>query len=404
MGVSGRWRSNAVSTRADDFIRAFALPLLTGDVVHMSGRPLSRRDAVAVAKSDALDSAELWMARRDRGREFVAEPELPPPDLDEVSLWMGMHNVLLLDHPDRARVWTRESKWQGVEMETRALLGFPSTDLVTEALARHVAVGRLLDLQREDQVVTSDEGERRYAGQMTPRRALAAGPGIAWRTETVRWIDQTHDAAVTRLLPDVFRASPLTCLLFPELAPLEWTPLHAACVFAHRQYARAVCHQWARRSTWVMTGGIIVGSLLRGLGLSSDRARDGGDAADDLPPFDRVALPGRAFAAGPREVGAIVAALIHVHLLKVIELDARVIAASGTGDHTILTFLALPLLLPLLEPVLGHPFSGLEQPAQTRLLRHWDEYCEHLVGIVPRAVRENLLVTLVPRIVEKASA
>ncbi|TPV92584.1 MAG: hypothetical protein B7733_24985 [Myxococcales bacterium FL481] len=395
-----------MSARPEAFLDDFVLPLLKGHELAINGRPLSRRDAVVVAKTGALDSTELWLARRDRGRALVAEPELVAPDLEELNLWMGLHNVLLLDHPDRPRVWTRERTWQSVEMETRALLGFPGGDEVGELLARHVAVGRLLDLQREDQVVTSDEGERRYAGQATPRRALAAGPSIAWRTETVRWLDQAHDAAVSRLLPEAFRASPLTCLLCPEVAPREWSPLHAANVFDHRHYARAVCHYWARRPTWVITGGIIVGSLLKALGVADD---DESDAVGSIAPrigtgSQLAALPGRSFPAGPRQVGAIVGALIHVHLLKVLELDARVIAASGTGDHTILTFLALPLLLPTLEPALGHPFAGLAGRAQQTLRRHWDEYCEHLVGIVPRSVRENLLVTLVPRIVEKASA
>jgi hypothetical protein len=96
-----------------------------------------------------------------------------------------------------------------------------------------------------------------------------------------------------------------------------------------------------------------------------------------------------------------VGALVHLHHLKVLELQARVNLGAGTRDWAVQSFLALPLLLPWLEPWTGSPLSG-SQEASVR--RRWDEYVEHLRGMVPRTVVENLVATLVPRIVERASA
>ncbi|MEE9384963.1 MAG: hypothetical protein V3V08_16280 [Nannocystaceae bacterium] len=387
--------------KLEAFVERFVLPLLNGAAVEVHGRPFSRSDGAALlADASALGSAELRWARRDRARRLVADPQLPDPSAEEFCLWLGLHNMLLFDHPDRGRIWARDAKWQRVELETRALLGFPDSTAVEASLVRHVAVGRLRDLTREDHVVTAGNAEKRYAGRAAPRRALAAGPGIRWRTETVRWLDQNHDPVVLRLLPEAFRASPLTCLLYPELAPPQWSPLHAAGFLGRRSYARAVCHHWARHTNWVLAGGIVLGSLLRSLGIWGG-ATPLGDSEPAMDSAHPLALPGVAFADGPEQVGAIVGALVHLHLLKVLELDARVVASSGTADGSVLAFLALPLLLHALEPALGHPLAGLEERAGGEIRRRWEEYQNHLSGIVPRSAREALLVTLVPRIVKK---
>jgi hypothetical protein len=97
-----------------------------------------------------------------------------------------------------------------------------------------------------------------------------------------------------------------------------------------------------------------------------------------------------------------VGALIHLHVLKVLGLDARLgEAASATAPGT-WEFLALPLLLPRLAARLGSPHAGLffASGFEKQVVRHWDAYMEHLVELVPRVVFENLLASLVPRIVE----
>jgi hypothetical protein len=129
-------------------------------------------------------------------------------------------------------------------------------------------------------------------------------------------------------------------------------------------------------------------------------------------------LPGAVLPRGPAALSAVVGALVHLHFLKVLELDARLGVALGSRDPGILAFLALPLLLPWLgevtgtplgEPTMGHAASsggagrgqGLGSTAfEVQAQRRWAEYTDHLEELVPRSAVENLLATLVPAIVQ----
>jgi len=302
------------------------------------------------------------------------------------------------------------------------LLEYARPTELAPTFATHLAVGAFLQLRRLDRIVKTSEGERRYLGQDVKRRILFFGASVDEdREELVDWVMQPHAKPTERLMTVVFSISPLTALLRPELAPPGWSPLAAAGFLRAPAYARAVVHQWARHPDWVALGAVVVGSLARDLGLMPELSvaaapgpgvyqperdeeddDDGSGAANGARRM--VALPAPATAAelaGPIEIGSIVGALIHLHVLKLLELDARVGLVHGTRDRAVQAFLALPLLLPRLEPVMGSPFSGAPDPD---FARRWTEYTEHLRGLVPREVVENLLATLVPRIVEKVPA
>jgi hypothetical protein len=71
----------------------------------------------------------------------------------------------------------------------------------------------------------------------------------------------------------------------------------------------------------------------------------------------------------------------------------------------------MPLLLPLLQSVLGSPLGGSrdggdEQDARAasrlegQIARRWGEYLDHLDELVARSVLENLLAAVVPRVVQ----
>ena len=160
---------------------------------------------------------------------------------------------------------------------------------------------------------------------------------------------------------------------------------------------------------------------------------DGGDPDDDLGGAI-AALPEPALERAPEDIGAIVGALIHLHSLKVLEFDARISIGLGARDWAVQAFLSLPLLLPALERTLGRPFDydgrgrdgwgdgrggsssddrargstgtwlGAGTGADEAFARRWQEYCEHLAGLVPRPIVEKLLATLVRRIVERQPA
>ncbi|MFV8756801.1 hypothetical protein ACNOYE_40170 [Nannocystaceae bacterium ST9] len=417
-------RNAALTTRtagfstAPGFLARFVMPLIGGGSVEVSA-PLSRFDRDAMLEdSGALLLDELLELRTRAANRLVADPPLDHPDADELSLWIALHDLLALDHPDTARVWTRASTWARVESETRGLFAQAAPAELPDALARHLAVGALLELRREDRIVSGPEGERRWIGQEPPRRLGLFGPSIAEvRGETVTWIEQPHRPIVGRLIDEAMAVSPLTSLLRPARAPAGWSPLaHAggvspAAFLRERSFARAVCHAWARERDWLLIGGVIAGSLLRALGLAG--AVFGGHATPEVPgrqaplvgPRPREgereaeAASERSLASddGPESIGAVVGALIHLHVLKVLEFDARIGLGLGDRNWAVQAFLAMPLLLPRLAPVLGRPFAGAPDES---FARRWDEYCEHVGGLVPRTVVDNLLATLVRRVVE----
>jgi hypothetical protein len=452
------------------FVARFVQPLLGGGVVEVEA-PLSTHDREQMlADASPLLSADLLHLRTRVAQQLVAEPSLPEPNADELSLWLGLHDVLALDHPDTERVWTRDSTWQRVETETRSLIAYARPVDMADALVRLLAVDAFLRLRRDDYIVAGPEGELRFRGQLPPRRRFnLLSPSFAEvRSERVAWIDQPHAAVVERLIPDVLWVSPLTALLRPRWAPPGWSPLMAAAFLRSRPYARAICHAWAGEREWLRIGGVVAGSLLRSLGLhgevfgdqrgagppgtipgtiaASQRAGQAGrgraaaperdvDSESDSDPGSLdfqglgglggaiAALPEPALAREPEDIGAIVGALIHLHILKVLEFDARISIGLGARDWAVQSFLSLPLLLPALEQTLGQPgfpesrahaaADGEDPGAPWRdrgggveqaFARRWQEYCDHLAGLVPRPIVEKLLATLVRRIVERQPA
>lgn len=426
---------------AAGFVARFVTPLLGGGSVEVRA-PLSSSDRDEMkTDSAALMDGELRLLRLRAAQRLVAEPSLPDPGGDELSLWLGLHGVLALDHPDGERVWTRAKVWRRVENETRALLAFARPSEIADALARHIAVGAFLDLMRDDHVLAGADGEIRFRGQPPPRRGFSLFSSVApeVRTERVRWIDQPHRPAAARLLPDVMWVSPLTSLLRPAWAPPGWSPLMAAGFLRQRAYARAVCHAWAREREWLRTGGVVAGSLLSSLDLHRQvfggvagaeipgaqamrraagagreldpdpdediegKETDDGSASDEGPVR---ALPAPSVTRDPADIGAVLGALIHLHVLKVLEFDARISVGLGARDWAVQCFLALPLLLPRLQPVLGSPMGDIAggELADEGFARRWEEYRDHLAGLVPRPIVDNLLATLVARVVERQPA
>lgn len=415
------------------FVARFVEPLLGGGTVEVEA-PLSSHDrAQMLEDASPLLDAKLLHLRSRVAQQLVADPLLPEPNADELSLWLGLHDVLALDHPDTERVWTRDATWQKVETETRSLLAFARPVDMSDALVRHLAVGAFLQLRREDTVVAGPDGEQRFRGQQPPRRRFGLfSPSFAdIRTEVVRWIDQPHSAVVDRLLPDVMWVSPLTSLLRPGWAPPGWSPLQSVEFLRSRPFARAVCHAWAREREWLRIGGVVAGSLLRSLNLHGEifghsevfgeqqsaipgtsatmqRAAKLVTVDDGHEPSEVLAaLPEPPLPRAPEDIGAVVGALIHLHTLKVLEYDARISIGLGARDWAVQSFLSLPLLLPALERTLGRPFWLEAVPAaangagaEEAFARRWEEYCEHLAGLVPRPIVEKLLATLVRRIVE----
>ena len=382
----------------------FVVPLLAGDDVWVGKplRPSDRDDWAPALAGGSFSDISFWRLRR--GQLLTAVPELPDPDIDELGLWMGLHNLLVFEHPDRARVWARDITWRRLEGATRTLLTLPAPEDTPTLVARHLSVGAFVDVLRAEVVVSTAIGEIRIPALEAGRRFLRGANG-AGREQSVPWLPQAHAPEVERLLDDALRASPLTCLLRPTLAPAGWSPLLAAKLLRQRAWARAVCHAWAIPKDWMRTGGAVMSALLPSLPIVPGPTSDlGSGATRALPEAGaQLALPGAVVPCDPRELGAVVGSLIHLHLLKVLELDTRVGLALGSREPGVLAFLALPLLLPQLSAELGEPVPALASDATSApVVRRWTEYVDHLAELVPRSVVENLLASLVGRIVKPA--
>jgi len=414
-----------VSTRLDDFVRDFALPLLAGGEVHVGPaiRPADFHEMLGAIHS-LRTQAPLVLARQARAQHLLAEPGLPDPDGEELALWTGLYNVLALDHPERDRVWARQVTWQRVELAARYWLQLSRPDHFDAALVRHISVEAFVDLVRRDQLLCGPDGEQRFVGQEVPRRRLRwAVPGVfSVRDEQVPWWTAPHAPEAERLLQDVLWASPMTCLLRPRQAPPGWNPLTAAPFLQQRAFARVVCHSWAASRAWIEIGGAVLGALLftltgrpmqepepRPAEALAPRSRGArANATGPKPtssPAPMAALPATPIDAGPADVGALIGALIHVHFLRVLEFGARLGVAPTARDRPVQMFLALPLLLPALAEVLGAPLpSDPRAGFDGQVQRRWIEYVDHLGELIPRTVVENLLATLVPRVVKATSA
>lgn len=399
-----------MSRALSEFLGGFVLPLLGGGGVQVTA-PLRIEDVREMAGGlPQARSADLELLRQRQAEAVIADPVLDEVEGEELGLWAGLHNVLVFDHPERARVWTRRITWRRVEAATRTLLSLGQARSLTAALARHAAVGPFLDLHRRDVILLTLEGEERYMGQPVPRRRMR----FSHREESVHWLFGEHNPEVASLMPDVLWASPVTCLLRPLLAPQGWSPLIAAPYLFERSFARAVTYAWAASRQWIEIGGAVMSGLLASILPPSELpeapphqgdtdARSVGPRALG-PGRAPLALPGSTFNAGPEEIGALVGALIHLHVLKVLELGARLGVATATRERSVRMFLALPLLAERLRPHLGDPLSppGRPQGFDAQVARRWTEYTDHLTEVLPRDVVENLRATLVPRIVKEA--
>lgn len=385
-----------------EFCARFVAPLLAGGEVHV-GAPVRPHDFRAMAADlAALRTSDVAALRLQRAQQLVAEPALHDPGAEELALWVALYNLLVLDHPERGRVWARQATWRRVESAARYWLLYSRPEGFEAALANHAAVGAFLDLTRRDLILSGAEGELRFVGQEIPRRRLrwTVSGALNVREETINWWSAAHAPEVAALQQDVLWASPVTCLLRPLMAPPGYSPLEGASFLRHRAFARAVCHAWASSRHWIEIGGSVLGSLLFSLtGRPLSGASGAAPAATGRPV---LALPGApAEDAGPEDVAALVGALIHVHFLRVLELGARLGVAPTSRDRPVQMFLALPLLLPALAPVLGSPLGGAADAGfDAQVGRRWTEYIDHLGELIPRSVVENLLATLVPRVVK----
>lgn len=368
------------------FLHRFVFPLLEGGTLRV-GAPLSVREIKKIQRdAGELSDVRLCELRQRRAQLLVPDGLEAPPDIEELQLWMGLYNVLALDHPELSRVWASERTWAAIDQETRALLNLPAVESRKDALARHVTVGAFVELLRDDFRLPSDEGEQVYLGQIPSRvrRTMLSVPDGTVAVETVRWVQTKAHPVARRAFLLALWSSPLTCFLRPDLAPRRWSPLEFARFLDHAPLLRAVAYQWDRHPDWLALGAAML-SRLPGLGQEAPV-----DPEQETAPV--AALAGTVAAPDPRSFERIVCLLIHLHLLKVLDFDVRIGMGRSARDAMMQRFLSLPLTLDLLQPRWGSPMGDHEHP---RLHRRWREYVAHLEGLVPRDVVDSTRQVLI---------
>jgi hypothetical protein len=284
----------ALKAMFDRFLSRFALPLVRGGEVLLVSFPIGPgaleffEEAVLHDRSVA---GEILLARQLAMRDVVPDPELEALDADDVRLLAALHNVLLCDHEDLVggplgkNRWTRCLGWARETLEKVP----PCTD-AEQALRRHSMLHLAPDLTRQDVLVRSRSGVKRYAGHAPPRSALF-WPKL--RRITTGEVTAPLPEAVTSpearaLLTEVMERSPLTCLLsMPYGAEgsvhqtdLRWTPSVVAAL-SRQSLCRAVTYRHLELGLRAV-GPVIARATAAGL---EQAASSGGEDARQLLAF-----------------------------------------------------------------------------------------------------------------------
>src|SRR5690606_19153017 len=83
------------------FLESFVLPLFHGGSIPV-GRPFRARDLEdMLVDASLLTTPNLEFVRLRRAELLTPHVVLPEPETSEVSLWVGLHNLLVFDHPER---------------------------------------------------------------------------------------------------------------------------------------------------------------------------------------------------------------------------------------------------------------------------------------------------------------
>ncbi len=367
-----------------EFLERFVRPLVTGGELHV-GRPIPL-DWIPAWESQ-LDDASVEVMAVDDAREAVLSTIVcrPPPlvlDGEDLALAAGLHNALLLVHPD-ADVWSVSDKQRRRIVDCAlAMVSQPLTTNRSRVLGRHALLHNLFDLTRSDVTVSWWTGKARFQGQTPPLR-LTAWKGMRRVREDVTVVDFDELLAVPDTAPIVatlVRRTPLTQLLatHPGAPPLHWED--ATFLLRDAEIARAIAYH----------------------------------LVPDGPPRELVAGPARLAAAFEQllertpdeaDVRAVAAMLVHLGALCCLaELGLRepgakspllstvlAVEASGQRPRGLATFFAIPNALALADPRLALPPGIEEVPA---LARRWAMHRGQTVELVGDAVIDALAARL----------
>jgi hypothetical protein len=335
---------------AVDFLERFVRPLVAGGEVHV-GPPIPPDDHARLIGE--LDHATVPLVAIDDVRAEVAAVLCArPPAMvfgeDELALMIGLHNALVLAHPDADGALITDRMRKKVASAALAAVSQPLARDRTRALARHGLLHQLHALGRRDLLVSWWTGKARFYGQAAPAR-LTAWPNLRRVREDVtragfdELLGSPEAAPVAAAL---LRRSPITAVI---AAPAVGPPLHwedATFLLRDPELARALAYAVADAP-----GGAVAAAARLAAAFEQ--------LVERTPPVGDV----RAVAAFLVHVAAI--ALVGATDDKAQPLVAA-LAATGNRPRGLVTFAALPAALAAIAPTLAVPPGLAAEPAWAR--------------------------------------
>lgn len=366
------------------FLERFVRPLIAGGDLHVE-RPITTADLRRFERD--LDAAAVEQVAADDARGHVLAELVvrPPPQLldgDDLALAAGLHNALVLAHPDADGALVTDRIRRKIAGAALRMVSQPLTSDRRRVLARHGLLHNLLNLGRIDVTVAWWTGRARFFGQRPPSRLTAMSGLRRVREETARaGFDELLAAPeVAPVLAALLRRSPLTQLLVhhPIAPPLHWED--ATFLLRDAEIARAVAYAAIRPS--------------------EPRAQVAGPARFAAA-FEQMI---ERSPAAP-DVRVVAAFLVHLcGLLAISEArsddsgarSALLAAVFGGGvgssrPRGLLTLLALPQALQRVAPELATPPGILAEPAWRR---RWEVHRAQVAEVVGPAHVDGLVARL----------
>ncbi len=369
-----------VATFLDRFVR----PLVAGGEVHVS-RPLT---SVDLARFEAdLGSATVALVAVDEARtevlaELVARPPALVLDADELALAVGLHDALVLAHPDADGTLVTDGMRRKIAAAALRMVSQPLSRDRTRVLARHALLHNLFDLGRADVTVSWWTGRARFLGQKPPLR-LRAWKGVRRvREEVARagFDELLATPDVAPVIASLLRRTPLTQLLgVSALAP----PLHwedAVFLLRDAELARAVAYAAIRPD-----------EPRAQIAAPARMAAAFEQMLERSPPVADV----RAVAAFLSHIAALLA-MAEAHLTSPAARSPLLSAVLGGGPGAgrprgLAAFFALPVALDRVAPRLGAP-PGLA--AEAAWQRRWLAFKSQATELVGQPLIDSLVARL----------
>ncbi len=366
------------------FLERFVLPFVVGGEAHVN-RPLTSADlgrfeldlANATVALVAVDEA-----RTDVLAELVARPPALVLDADELALAVGLHNALVLAHPDADGSLVTDAMRRKIASTALRMVSQPISRDRTRVLARHALLHNLLDLGRADVTVSWWTGRARFLGQK-PSARLTAWKGVRRvREEVTRagFDELLASPEVAPVMAALLRRTPLTQLLgvSPSAPPLHWED--AVFLLRDAEVARAVAYAAVRPD-----------EPRAQVAAPARLAAAFEQMLERTPPAADV----RAVAAFLAHVAALLA-MAEAHLTSPSAKSPLLSAVLGGGPGAgrprgLATFFALPVALERVAPVLSDP-PGLAHEAPWQ--RRWLAFKAQAVDLLGQPLVDSLVARL----------